>query len=84
MSPDQAELFPGITKRPSPNFVKSPLPVIGASQTNEKPFPTLIPPPPSPSSKLVSSTVSELSRRKIEPLLKNIDEPDDRTADSEG
>ena len=58
---------------PSPVLVKAPVPVMGASHTKVEPVPTLIPPPPAPSERLAPVTVSEPSRRKIEPLSREIE-----------
>ena len=60
---------------PSPALVNAPVPLMGEFQTSVEPVPTLIPPPPAPSTRVPFVTVSVLSRRKIEPLSKNIEDP---------
>ena len=67
---------------PSPALVNVPAPVMGEFHTNVKPLPTLMPPPPAPSDKLKPVTVSELSRRKIEPLSSEIEVVDGSAADN--
>ena len=72
------------TKRrvPSPALVNVPAPVMGEFQSNVKPLPTLMPPPPVPSDKLTLATVSELSRRKTEPLFREIEVVDGSATDN--
>ena len=67
---------------PSPALVNVPAPAMAEFQSNVKPLPTLMPPPPAPSDRLMPVTVSELSRRKSEPLFREIEVVDGSATDN--